>query len=236
MPEKILVVDDDERVRKLVVMYLEKEGYIVDESSDGKLGLEKLMTGSYDCALLDINLPNMLGTKILREARNTKKTPIIMVSANADEQTKISAFEMGADDYVIKPFSPRELVLRVKALLTRSRQNISYSPELSVKDVLVYYDLIIDINSHKVIVAGEEINLTPKEFELLNFLVRSPERVFSRNDLLKAVWNYDVYGDLRTVDTHIKRIRKKLEKHSEGVARMIVTVWGSGYMFDSSKF
>lgn len=236
MPEKILVVDDDERIRKLVVMYLEKEGYIVDESCDGKLGLEKLMSGSYDCALLDINLPNMLGTKILREARNTKTTPIIMVSANSDEKTRISAFEMGADDYVIKPFSPRELVLRVKALITRNKQNISFAPELGVKDVLVYFDLIIDVNSHKVIVAGEEVNFTPKEFELLTFLVRSPEKVFSRNDLLKAVWNYDICGDLRTVDTHIKRIRKKLEKHSEEVAKMIVTVWGSGYMFDSSKF
>lgn len=235
MSEKILIIDDEERIRKLLTMYLEREGYIVDEAYDGQIGLEKIKNIDYSCILLDIHLPKLNGIKILREVRTTKATPIIIISAKGDEQSRVDGFEMGADDYVIKPFSPREVVLRIKAILQRTKKSVFYMPEFSVKDVLVFKDLIIDVNSHKVIVSGYEINLTPKEFELLIFLAKYPDKVYSRTELLKAVWNYDSYGDLRTVDTHIKRIRKKINKYSPIVSKMIVTVWGTGYMFDTSK-
>lgn len=235
MAERILVVDDEERIRKLLTMYLEREGYIVDEATDGQMGLEKIKDIEYSCVLLDMNLPKLNGNKIIREVRMVKATPIIIVSAKEDEQSRVDAFEVGADDYVIKPFSPREVVLRVKAILQRTKRSVFYIPEFSVKDVLVFNDLIIDVNTHKVIVSGIEVMLTPKEFDLLVFLAKFPDRVFGRNELLKAVWNYSSYGDLRTVDTHIKRIRKKISQKSETAAQMIVTVWGTGYMFDTSK-
>lgn len=164
-----------------------------------------------------------------------KATPIIIISAKGDEQSRVDGFEMGADDYIVKPFSPREVVLRVKAILQRTKKSVFYMPEFSVKDVLVFNDLIIDVNSHKVIVAGIEVNLTPKEFDLLIFLAKSPDKVYSRTELIKTVWDYDTYGDLRTVDTHIKRIRKKISEQSKDVAKMIVTVWGTGYKFDANK-
>lgn len=236
MSEKILIVDDEDRIRNLLTLYLEREGYIVDEASDGYTGLEKIKNIDYSCVLLDIHLPKLNGTKILREVRTTKATPIIIISAKADEQSRVDGFEMGADDYVIKPFSPREVVLRVKAILQRTKKSVFYTPEFSVKDVLVYNDLIIDVNSHKVMASGYEINLTPKEFDLLVFLAKSPDKAFTRNELLKAVWQYDSFGDLRTVDTHIKRIRKKFDEYPTKVSKMIVTVWGTGYMFDSSRF
>lgn len=235
MTERILIVDDEERIRKLLTMYLEREGYIVDEAEDGITGLDKIRDIDYSCVLLDIHLPKLNGTKILREVRTTKATPIIIISAKGDEQSRVDGFEMGADDYVIKPFSPREVVLRVKAILQRTKRSVFYIPEFSVKDVLVFNDLIIDVNAHKVIVAGFEVVLTPKEFDLLVFLAKSPDMVFSRAELLKAVWNYNSYGDLRTIDTHVKRIRKKIEQKSIVAAKKIVTVWGTGYMFDASK-
>lgn len=235
MTERILIVDDDERIRKLLTMYLEREGYIVDEAGDGAIGLEKIKKIDYSCVLLDIKLPKMTGTKILRELRTTKATPVIIVSAESDEQSRVDGFELGADDYVVKPFSPREVVLRVKAILQRTKSSVFYIPEFSAKDVLVFNDLIIDANSHKVIVNGLEVDFAPKEFNLLMFLAKSPDKVYTREELLKAVWNYNSYVDLRTVDTHIKRIRKKIEKHSKSVSKMIVTVWGTGYMFDASK-
>ncbi|KXB58567.1 response regulator transcription factor [Gemelliphila asaccharolytica] len=235
MSEKILIVDDENRIRQLLTMYLEREGYIVDEASDGLSGLNKIKNIEYSCVLLDTHLPKLSGVKILREIRTMKATPIIIISAKGDEQSRVDGFEMGADDYIVKPFSPREVVLRVKAILQRTKKSVFYMPEFSVKDVLVFNDLIIDVNSHKVIVAGIEVNLTPKEFDLLIFLAKSPDKVYSRTELIKTVWDYDTYGDLRTVDTHIKRIRKKISEQSKDVAKMIVTVWGTGYKFDANK-
>ena len=169
MSEKILIVDDENRIRQLLTMYLEREGYIVDEASDGLSGLNKIKNIEYSCVLLDTHLPKLSGVKILREIRTMKATPIIIISAKGDEQSRVDGFEMGADDYIVKPFSPREVVLRVKAILQRTKKSVFYMPEFSVKDVLVFNDLIIDVNSHKVIVAGIEVNLTPKEFDLLIF-------------------------------------------------------------------
>lgn len=235
MAERILIVDDEERIRKLLTMYLEREGYIVDEASDGFIGLDKIKNIDYSCVLLDVHLPKLNGIKILREVRTMKATPIVIISAKGDEQSRVDGFEMGADDYIIKPFSPREVVLRVKAILQRTKRSVFYIPEFSVKDVLVYNDLIVDINAHKVVVEGTDVTLTPKEFDLLLFLCKSPDKVYSRSELLQSVWNYSSYGDLRTVDTHIKRIRKKLDEKSKTASKMIVTVWGKGYMFDASK-
>lgn len=235
MADRILIVDDEERIRKLLTMYLERDGYIVDEASDGFIGLEKIKNIDYSCVLLDIHLPKLNGTKILRDVRTVKATPIVIISAKGDEQSRVDGFEMGADDYIVKPFSPREVVLRVRAILQRTKRSVFYMPEFSVKDVLVFNNVIVDINAHKVIVDGNDISLTPKEFDLLMFLCKSPDRVHSRSELLKAVWNYNSYGDLRTVDTHIKRIRKKMDEKSENSSKMIVTVWGRGYMLDASK-
>ena len=157
------------------------------------------------------------------------------MSAQADEQSRVEGFELGADDYVIKPFSPRELMLRINAILQRTKRSVFYTPELYTKDVLVFPGLIIDVNSHKVIVEDTEVLLTPKEFDLLLFLAKSPDKAFRRNEILRAVWDYDFYSDLRTVDTHIKRVRKKFDKISPKVSKMIVTVWGIGYKFDTSQ-
>ena len=235
MAERILIVDDEERIRKLLVMYLEKEGYIVDEASNGHDGLERLKYRDYSCVLLDVQLPMLNGKSILSELRKTKATPVIIMSAQADEQSRVEGFELGADDYVIKPFSPRELMLRINAILQRTKRSVFYTPELYTKDVLVFPGLIIDVNSHKVIVEDSEVLLTPKEFDLLLFLAKSPDKAFKRNEILRAVWDYDFYSDLRTVDTHIKRVRKKFDKISPKVSQMIVTVWGIGYKFDTSQ-
>lgn len=234
MTERILIVDDEERIRKLLVMYLEKEGYIVDEANNGKNGLDLAKSIDYSCILLDLHIPILNGKTVLAELRKIKATPIIIVSAQGDEQSRVEGFELGADDYVIKPFSPREVVLRVKSILQRTKRSVFYTPEIYTKDVLVFNDLIIDINAHKVIVGDEEIFLAPKEYDLLLFLAKSPDRVFSREDLLKYVWNYDFYSEVRTVDTHIKRLRKKIKKISPEMAEMLVTVWGVGYKFDAS--
>lgn len=234
MSENILVVEDEDRIRKLLVLYLSKEGYQVDEANNGESAYRKIKNKDYSCILMDINLPGMNGDELLEKIRTIKSTPIIMVSAQSEEKTRISAFELGADDYVTKPFSPREVVLRVKAILQRLKNSI-YSPEFNVKEVLVYGDLIIDANSRRLIVGEADVECAPKEFELLLFLARYPEKAFSRKELLKSVWNSDASGDLRTVDTHIKKIRKKLDKHSNNLSRVVVTVWGTGYMFDSSK-
>ena len=235
MAERILIIDDDERIRKLLIMYLEKEGYIVDEASNGHDGLERLKFMDYSCVLLDVQLPMLNGKSILSEFRKTKATPVIIMSGQADEQSRVEGFELGADDYVIKPFSPRELMLRIKAILQRTKRSVFYTPELYAKDVLVFPGLIIDVNSHKVIVDDSEVLLTPKEFDLLLFLAKSPDKAFKRNEILRAVWDYDFYSDLRTVDTHIKRVRKKFDKISPKVSQMIVTVWGIGYKFDTSQ-
>ncbi|MDO4814326.1 MAG: response regulator transcription factor [Gemella sp.] len=232
MSKRILVVDDDAQIRKLVTLYLEKENYEITEVDNGKAALEKLLAEDYACVLLDIDLPGIKGTNVLEELRKCKRTPIIMVSANSEEEIRIKAFEIGADDYVIKPFSPRELVLRVNALLSRVQP---LEQEKKLDNVISIGDLSILLDSRKVLVDSKSVNFAPKEYELLLFLIENKDKVFSRDALLEEVWHYEIYGDPRTVDTHIKKVRKKLEVESEKAAKSIVTVWGAGYMFDSSK-
>jgi two-component system response regulator ResD len=229
---KILVVDDEERIRRLLKMYLEREEYEIDEAEDGNIALEKAIETDYDLILLDIMMPGKDGIEVCRELREKKSTPIIMLTAKGEEVNRVQGFEVGADDYIVKPFSPREVVLRVKALLRRSSKETRLPTETTTKDVIVFTHLTIDNDAHRVTADGGEVSLTPKEYELLYFLAKSPDKVYDREQLLKEVWHYDFFGDLRTVDTHVKRLREKLNRISENAAKMIVTVWGVGYKFE----
>lgn len=228
----ILIVDDEERIRRLLRMYLERENYTVDEAENGEEALEKALQNEYDCILLDLMMPGKDGIEVCRELRVTKATPVIMLTAKGEEANRVQGFEVGTDDYIVKPFSPREVVLRVKALLRRSSPTTYLHTDTKSKDLIVYNHLTIDNDAHRVTADSEEVNLTPKEYELLYFLAKAPDKVFDREHLLKEVWHYEFFGDLRTVDTHVKRLREKLSKVSEEAAKMIVTVWGVGYKFE----
>ncbi len=229
---KILVVDDEERIRRLLKMYLEREEYIIDEAENGDMALTKALENDYDLILLDIMMPGKDGIEVCRELREKKTTPIIMLTAKGEEVNRVQGFEVGTDDYIVKPFSPREVVLRVKALLRRSSSTGYMQTETTAKDVIVFSHLTIDNDAHRVLADNKEVSLTPKEYELLYFLAKSPDKVFDREQLLKEVWHYEFFGDLRTVDTHVKRLREKLNRISENAAKMIVTVWGVGYKFE----
>ncbi|MDF1507676.1 response regulator transcription factor [Robertmurraya sp. DFI.2.37] len=229
---KILVVDDEERIRRLLKMYLEREDYLIDEAEDGNEALAKAIANDYDVILLDLMMPGKDGIEVCRELREKKATPVIMLTAKGEEVNRVQGFEVGTDDYIVKPFSPREVVLRVKALLRRSSSTSYLQTETTTKDVIVFPSLTIDNDAHRVLAEGKEVSLTPKEYELLYFLAKSPDKVFDREQLLKEVWHYEFFGDLRTVDTHVKRLREKLNKVSEDAASMIVTVWGVGYKFE----
>jgi two-component system response regulator ResD len=228
----ILVVDDEERIRRLLKMYLEREGYQTEEADDGIEALEKAMNKDYDLILLDVMMPGKDGIEVCKELREFKATPIIMLTAKGEEVNRVQGFEVGTDDYIVKPFSPREVVLRVKALLRRSSQHSFLPTEATTKDILVFPHLTIDNDAHRVTADGREVGLTPKEYELLYFLAKTPDKVYDREQLLKEVWHYEFFGDLRTVDTHVKRLREKLNKVSEKAAKMIITVWGVGYKFE----
>ncbi len=230
---KLLVVDDEERIRRLLNMYLTREGYEVEEAVDGAEALEKALVNTYDCILLDLMMPEKDGLEVLEELREKKiMTPVMMLTAKGEESDRVTGFESGADDYIVKPFSPREVVLRVKAILRRSVTFPGATSSSTSKDLVVFPQLTIDHDAHRVTADGEEVGLTPKEYELLYFLAKSPDKVFDREQLLKEVWHYEFFGDLRTVDTHVKRLREKLNRVSEQAAKMIVTVWGVGYKFE----
>jgi two-component system response regulator ResD len=233
---RILVVDDEERIRRLVRMYLERNAFEVEEAEDGGEALNKALEGRFDLIILDLMLPTMDGRDVCASLRQQGcDIPIIMLTAAGDEMNRIHGFELGADDYVVKPFSPRELVMRVKALLKRSMHHAGEKEVGAMSSILTFKELTINMDSRRVIVKGEEVSLTPKEYELLCYLAQRPEKVFSREELLRDVWNYQFYGDQRTVDTHIKRLREKLGKASETAALMIVTVWGVGYKFEVAE-
>ncbi len=230
--QRVLVVDDEERIRKLLRMYLERENFEVVEAEDGETALQEASEAEFDIILLDLMLPEMDGIEVCEKLRNEKATPIIMLTAKGEESNRVQGFEAGADDYVVKPFSPREVVLRVKALLRRSTATKYLHTDTVSKDVIVFPHLTIDNDAHRVTADGKEISLTPKEYELLLYLAKTPDKVYSREQLLKDVWNYEFFGDLRTVDTHVKRLREKLNRVSPDAASMISTVWGVGYKFE----
>ncbi|MEQ2467845.1 MULTISPECIES: response regulator transcription factor [Bacillaceae] len=229
---KILVVDDEERIRRLLKMYLEREEFTVEEAEDGVSALSKALNTDYDVILLDLMMPGKDGMEVCKELREKKTTPVIMLTAKGEEVNRVQGFEVGTDDYIVKPFSPREVVLRVKALLRRSTTTTFEQSDSSSKDVIIFPALTIDHDAHRVLASGKEVSLTPKEYELLYFLAKAPDKVFDRELLLKEVWHYEFFGDLRTVDTHVKRLREKLNRVSEEAASMIVTVWGVGYKFE----
>lgn len=228
----VLIVDDEERIRKLLKMYLERENYLIDEAGEGETALQMALDKDYDLILLDLMLPGMDGVEVCEKLREAKATPVIMLTAKGEEANRVQGFEVGTDDYIVKPFSPREVVLRVKALLRRSSKTKFLETETTTKNVIVFPHLMIDHDAHRVKVDQREVNLTPKEYELLYYLAQNPDKVFSREQLLKDVWNYEFFGDLRTVDTHVKRLREKLNRVSEEAAEMIVTVWGVGYKIE----
>ncbi|WP_440898156.1 response regulator transcription factor [Amphibacillus sp. Q70] len=230
--QTILIIEDEERIRRLLTMYLERDNFKIAEADNGEDGVALAEENDYDLVILDLMLPTLDGISVCKQIRKNQTMPILMLTAKGEESDRIEGFEAGADDYVVKPFSPREVVLRVKALLRRS-QGVGQLDQSSMSNsVLIFKQLKIDSNAHRVTVAGKDITLTPKEYELLYFLASHQDHVFERESLLKEVWQYEFFGDLRTVDTHIKRLREKLGKASEEAAQMIATVWGVGYKFE----
>ena len=219
----ILVVDDEKEIADLIEIYLVSDGYKVFKANNAKEGLEILDQEEIHLVLLDIMMPGMDGLEMCRKIRETNNIPIIMLSAKSTDLDKILGLGTGADDYVVKPFSPRELVARVKAVLARTMP-----APVAEGNVYTFGNLVIDTASHSVKVAGQEAPLTPKEFDLLVFLVNNKGIALSREKILQKVWNYDYYGEDRTVDTHVKMLRS----HLGSCRGYIVTVWGVGYKFD----
>ena len=220
---KILVVDDDSNICELINMYLQSTGYDTRIVYDGKSAQEVFSEYKPDLVLLDIMIPNIDGIDVLKWIRRESSTPVIMLTAKGETFDKVLALELGADDYVVKPFEPKELMARVKAVMRR------YTADNSNKEMLKFSELVIDSNSYDVIYKGKEIKMPPKEFELLYYLASNKNKVFTREQLLCEVWGYDYPGDSRTVDVHIKRLREKL---GGGDNWQIETVWGVGYKFE----
>lgn len=229
--QRVLVVDDEERIRRLIRMYLERDEFIVEEAENGEIALEMALKDDYDVILLDIMMPEMDGIEVCEALREEKNTPVIMLTAKGEESNRVQGFEAGADDYIVKPFSPREVILRVKAVLRRTASTLSKDKN-QAENAIIFPHLMIDLDAYRVTANDKEVVLTPKEFELLVFLARSPDKVYKREDLLKEVWHYEFFGDLRTVDTHVKRLREKLSSVSKEAAKMIATVWGIGYKLE----
>ncbi|MCF6461543.1 response regulator YycF [Clostridium sp. Cult3] len=227
MDKKILVVDDEKSIADIVKFNLEKEGYTVDLAYDGEEAVKKVYEVLPDLVLLDIMLPKKDGFQVLREIRKEFKIPVLMLTAKEEEVDKVLGLELGADDYITKPFSMRELVARVKANLRRVELS---SRDLENEDILIADDLLIDLNKYEVKKRGQVVDLTLREFELLKFLAASAEQVFTREQLLEEVWGYEYYGDIRTVDVTVRRLREKIEDE-DGEFKYIMTKRGVGYYF-----
>lgn len=223
---RVLIADDEERIRKLIREYTAPEGYETDEAGDGVQALELFGKRSYDLVVLDVMMPRLDGWMVCREIRKSSKVPVIMLTARGEEYDKLFGFELGVDDYIVKPFSPRELLARMKAII---RRNAKTGGEDPADGRFELEGLLIEFAARNVYVDGKIVNLTPKEYDLLIFFARNPNRVFSRDQLLNSVWGYDFIGDDRTVDTHVKMLRDSLGDYR----RFIVTVWGTGYKFES---
>ena len=224
MPRKILIVEDETNIADLINLYLKKEGYETMVANDGGKALELYRLFRPDLVLLDIMLPVMDGWAVCSKIRETDSTPIIMLTAKGETIDKVSGLEMGADDYIVKPFEMKELLARVHAVLRRTGGDEAKAKRLS------YDGLVIDLDSYELEVMGHRVDTPPKELELLYHLAASPNRVFTRNQLLDEVWGFDYFGDSRTVDVHIKRLREKLEGVSDQWS--LKTVWGVGYKFE----
>ncbi|MBQ8816287.1 MAG: response regulator transcription factor [Lachnospiraceae bacterium] len=226
--QKILIVDDDENIAELISLYLIKECFDTKIVSDGESALMAHKTFQPDLILLDIMLPRMDGYQVCREIRTYSNTPIMMLSAKGEVFDKVLGLELGADDYMEKPFDSKELVARVKAILRRVKPAVSNTPAQNVKKV-TYPDLEISLTNYSVTYMGQHIDMPPKELELLYFMAASPNHVFTREQLLDQIWGYEYIGDTRTVDVHMKRLREKIKDHASW---RIATIWGIGYKFE----
>ena len=227
--QRIMIVDDDENINELISLYLNKECFETKMVYDGESALKELSVFKPNLIILDLMLPGIDGYQVCREIRKTNNVPIIMLSAKGETFDKVLGLELGADDYMIKPFETKELVARVKAVLRRYHlpQAIAAS-DTSAQQCVQYPDLTINLSNYSVLYNGKNIEMPPKELELLYFLASSPNQVFTREQLLDHIWGYEYLGDTRTVDVHIKRIREKIKDHEHWG---IVTVWGIGYKF-----
>ncbi|MBE6807996.1 MAG: response regulator transcription factor [Clostridia bacterium] len=229
MQYKILIVDDDENICELLRLYLEKDGFQTVVANDGQLAVEYAKQHNPDLILLDIMLPLLDGWQVCREIRKTSDTPIIMLTAKGETFDKILGLELGADDYVSKPFDTKEVIARIKAVLRRSNDNDKQNQVSEVR----YDKLKINLTNYELVVNGVRVDTPPKELELIYHLASNPNRVYTRDQLLDEVWGFDYYGDSRTVDVHVKRLREKLENVSDEWS--LKTVWGVGYKFEITK-
>lgn len=223
--KRILIAEDEQGIREMINEYLALEDFQVDEASDGKIALDLLKENDYSVVLLDVMMPRVDGWTVCREIRKNKQTPIIMLTARGEEYDKLFGFELGVDDYVVKPFSPKELLARIKSVIRRSNLD---GNGIDKSNVVSFEGLKIDFDARNVSVDDEQITLTPKEYDLLSFFAQNKNKVFSREQLLNQIWGYDFYGDNRTVDTHIKSLRERLGQYR----RFIITVWRTGYKFE----
>lgn len=228
MQQRILVVDDEENVRHLIEYTLQKENFAVLSAADGKAALQLFENGC-DFAILDVMLPDLDGFEILKRIRQKSRVPVLMLTARAEEIDRIVGLELGADDYLVKPFSPRELAARVKAILRRTNEDTS-----SFEKDIIIDDLEIKPGTRSVKYASKEVILTFKEYELLLLLAKNPNRVFTREELLERVWGYDYYGDTRTIDVHIRHLREKIEQDATN-PRYLKTLRGVGYKFSKHE-
>ena len=228
--QKILIVDDDENIAELISLYLTKECFDTMTASDGEAALTAVKTYMPDLMLLDIMLPGIDGYEVLRELRKSSSLPVIMLSAKGETFDKVLGLELGADDYIMKPFDSKEMVARVKAVLRRfTHEKTSPAPEELPKECVTLPNLVINQTDNSVTYNNQKIEMPPKELELLYFLASHPNQVFTREQLLDHIWSYDYIGDTRTVDVHIKRLREKFKDHPDWD---IKTVWGIGYKFE----
>lgn len=226
--ERVLVVDDDQNICELLRLYLEKEGYTVAIVNNGEQAVSAFQTFQPAIVLLDVMMPRLDGWQVCREIRRFSQTPIIMITAKGETFDKVLGLELGADDYVVKPFDAKEVVARIKAVLRRSGGGTS-EPFKEVR----FDNLVINLTNYELKVNGEPVDTPPKELELIYHLASNPNRVFTRDQLLDEVWGFDYYGDSRTVDVHVKRLREKLEGVSDKWA--LKTVWGVGYKFETKE-
>ena len=223
MPKKILIVEDEANIRELLRLYLEREGYTVLEAENGVEGIKKWKSDKPDMLLLDVMMPVMDGWAVCREIRAESDVPIIMLTAKGETADRVSGLEMGADDYIVKPLEMPEVIARVRAVFRRM------APD-DAPEKLSFDNLVIDKQAYDLVIKGKRVDAPPKEIELLYFLASSPNRVFTRAQLLDDVWGFDYFGDTRTVDVHVKRLREKLEGVSDKWS--LKTVWGVGYKFE----
>lgn len=229
--QKILIVDDDTNIAELISLYLIKECYETRMVHDGESALRELTLFQPNLILLDLMLPGMDGYQVCREVRTRSQVPIIMLSAKGEVFDKVLGLELGADDYIVKPFDTKELVARVKANLRRCQQMVPFEiPKPADAKIVEYPDLVINQSNYSVLYQGHTVEMPPKELELLYFLASSPNQVFTREQLLDHIWGYEYIGDTRTVDVHIKRLREKIKDHPRW---SLSTVWGIGYKFET---